>query len=121
LVDAFARAIQGLNPKITIWSTWSEADGVSNSFNSISNIAKSSPPIIQTIEQQTGLALSDWLVKQNKSPKEYEVIAKALKNNGLDVKDVAGLIEGISKDLKESDIPKSKQIDMADESKKIKV
>jgi len=111
LADASARAIQGLNPKITIWNTGSDGDA-SNSFNSISNIAKSIPPIIQTIEQQTGLALPDWLVKQNKSPEDIEVVMKALKDHGLDVKDVAGLIDGISKDVRGSDISKSRQADV---------
>jgi len=113
LADASARAIQGLNPKITIWNTGNDAEGGANPFNSISNIAKSIPPIIQTIEQQTGLALPDWLVKQNKTPEELEVIAKALKDHGLDVKDVAGLIEGIGKDVSgESDISKARFADI---------
>jgi len=95
LAEASAQAIQGLNPKITIWNTGS--DGTNNTFDSISGIAKSIPPIIQTIEEQTGLSLPDWLIKKNSgSTLEVEKILKVLEEKGIDSKEVINLLEEIT-------------------------
>jgi len=68
-------------------------------LNSISNIAKSIPPILQTIEQQTGLSLPDWLIKKNDGNSEnIEKIMKVLESKGVDPKEVLNLLEGLSND-----------------------
>mmetsp|Transcript_10591 Transcript_10591/g.9158 ORF Transcript_10591/g.9158 Transcript_10591/m.9158 type:complete len:113 (+) Transcript_10591:1205-1543(+) len=63
IAEQSAKAIQGLNPKITVWNTGNDGKGTYDSF---ANIAKTIPPIIQTVEEQTGIGLPDWLVKRGK-------------------------------------------------------
>lgn len=53
-----AEAIQGLQPKMTIWNT--SNTGSNNS--SISDIFKQLPPLLSTIHEQTGLKPAEWLV-----------------------------------------------------------
>ena len=93
LADASARAIQGLNPKITVWNT-THGEGEANStFNSISSIAKSIPPIIQTIEQQTGMALPDWIVKKKSMPEGAEDVLKIMRDSDISPGDVRALVK----------------------------
>lgn len=58
LADANARAIQGLNPKITSWVT--SADNMNT--NPLNNIMKNIPPLLTTIHDQTGIKPPTWLV-----------------------------------------------------------
>jgi len=74
LADASARAIQGLDPKITIWNTGS-SDGTSGKM---SDFVKNIPPMLMTIEEQTGYSLPDWLLKKNKLVENDEI--KAVEN-----------------------------------------
>lgn len=53
-----AKAIQGLNPKITIWSPSGH-----QSLDAIKNLV----PTLETIHDQTGYKLPDWLVKKDSS------------------------------------------------------
>jgi flotillin len=59
LADASAKAIQGLNPKITVWNT-----GSGNTYDSIQNLSKSLIPMLDTIKDQTGYQLPKWIIKQ---------------------------------------------------------
>ncbi len=59
LAEANARAIQGLQPKITSWTT-SGSDG--STGNPIGDIMKSLPPLVQTIHDQTGIKPPAWLL-----------------------------------------------------------
>jgi len=59
LSNANAKAIQGLNPKITIWNTSSEPGG--SYSKSISDVLKSIPPLMTTIHDQTGIQPPSWL------------------------------------------------------------
>jgi flotillin len=74
LADASAKAIQGLNPKITVWSTG--GDSTSNAYSNIQGLAKSIPPLIETIEDQTNLRLPDWLMKRKSDVVDKEVAVK---------------------------------------------
>ena len=60
LADSSARAIQGLNPKITVWNT----GNASNTYDSIHFLGKSLVPMLDTIRDQTGYQLPDWIVKK---------------------------------------------------------
>ncbi len=51
-----AKAIQGLNPKITSWVTSSTA------ADPIANLMKSIPPLVSTIYDQTGMKPPTWMV-----------------------------------------------------------
>jgi flotillin len=70
LAKANAEAIRGLQPKITIWNTGAEAgvDGghgggsVANqsSIATMRNIYQMLPPLMTTINEQTGITLPEW-------------------------------------------------------------
>jgi flotillin len=62
LALANARAIQGLNPKFTIWNTGSSGgDGAgADPMGSIRNIMQNLPPLLTTINEQTGIQPPNW-------------------------------------------------------------
>ncbi|KAL8736860.1 MAG: hypothetical protein Q9181_002251 [Wetmoreana brouardii] len=64
LAQANARAINGLQPKITVWNTGENAGG-SDSTTPIRNILQSLPPLLSTINDQTGIAPPSWLAKMD--------------------------------------------------------
>ena len=59
LADANAKAIQGLNPKITVWT-----HDPNQSMNAIQNLSKSVIPMLDTIQDQTNYQLPEWLIKK---------------------------------------------------------
>lgn len=59
LAESNAKAIQGLNPKITVW-THNPDTGMAP----IQALAKSVIPMLSTIEDQTRYKLADWLIKK---------------------------------------------------------
>jgi flotillin len=61
LADTNAKAIQGLNPKITIWQTGSE-NGDSYT-KPIADVLKMVPPLLTTIQDQTGISPPEWMAK----------------------------------------------------------
>jgi len=65
LALANAKAIQGLQPKITVWNTGSEAGagGGADSLGPIRNIMQALPPLFSTINEQTGMAPPNWLMQ----------------------------------------------------------
>ncbi|GAQ80217.1 Band 7/SPFH domain-containing protein [Klebsormidium nitens] len=66
LARANAEAVQGLNPKITVWNTGSETgpDGQpTTGSNPLRNIFQSLPPLFATIQDQTGIVPPAWLAK----------------------------------------------------------
>ncbi|KAL8840013.1 MAG: hypothetical protein Q9170_001497 [Blastenia crenularia] len=63
LAKANAQAINGLQPKITIWNTGENAGGSGDSTAPFRNILQSLPPLLSTINDQTGIAPPSWLAK----------------------------------------------------------
>lgn len=61
LAKANADAIRGLEPKITVWNT-GPSEG-SDSGKAIRDIFQSLPPLLSTINQQTGIEPPKWLAK----------------------------------------------------------
>ncbi|KAL8660442.1 MAG: hypothetical protein Q9202_006522 [Teloschistes flavicans] len=64
LALANAQAINGLQPKITVWNTGDNASsstGGSDATAPIRNILQSLPPLLSTINDQTGIAPPSWL------------------------------------------------------------
>ncbi len=57
LAESNAKAIQGLNPKITVWT-----NDASKGMEPIQNLAKSIIPMLDTIESQTGYKLPVWMM-----------------------------------------------------------
>lgn len=62
LAKANAEAIRGLEPKITVWNTGSGNDG-NDSGKAIRDIFQSLPPLLSTINEQTGILPPSWLAK----------------------------------------------------------
>lgn len=68
LAKANADAVRGLNPKMTIWNTGAKAgsessgssDGSMGGVDSIRNMYQMLPPLMSTINEQTGIVLPEW-------------------------------------------------------------
>ena len=84
LALANAKAVQGLNPKFTIWNTGSTGGegGAGDPMASIRNVMQNLPPLLSTINEQTGIAPPSWMI--NMPPGQYEQyqqqLAKESKN-----------------------------------------
>ncbi|PLB47079.1 hypothetical protein P170DRAFT_438795 [Aspergillus steynii IBT 23096] len=63
LAKANGAAINGLQPKITTWSTGGKADESGDGLGSIQNIMQSLPPLLSTIHDQTGISPPSWLAQ----------------------------------------------------------
>ncbi|KAK1775427.1 hypothetical protein QBC45DRAFT_422157 [Copromyces sp. CBS 386.78] len=67
LAKANAEAIRGLQPKISVWNTGAEAGsggsggpGEQSSMATMRNIYQMLPPLMTTINEQTGITLPEW-------------------------------------------------------------
>ncbi|KAK0724511.1 hypothetical protein B0H67DRAFT_482771 [Lasiosphaeris hirsuta] len=67
LAKANAQAINGLQPKISVWNTGAEAGagaggdgGNQSSISTMRNIYQMLPPLMSTINEQTGITLPEW-------------------------------------------------------------
>lgn len=87
LAKANAQAINGLQPKITVWKT-GEAGG-EDAGKPIRNILQSLPPLLSTINEQTGIAPPSWLAQMGGEG------SQALTQTGK-WKDGVGLVNGES-------------------------
>ena len=71
LANANAAAIKGLQPKITVWNTGDNnagnASSNDNGLGAIRNIMQALPPMLSTINEQTGIAPPSWLAKMGES------------------------------------------------------
>jgi flotillin len=63
LAKANAEAIKGLEPKITVWNTGG-SDGVDGG-KAIRDIFQSLPPLLSTINEQTGISPPSWLANMS--------------------------------------------------------
>lgn len=59
LADANARAVHGMQPKISVWSS-----DASSSMDTIQSLGKSVIPMLDTIQHQTGYGLPSWLLNR---------------------------------------------------------
>jgi flotillin len=67
LAESNAKALQGLSPKISLWNTGgSAADGGKGGFGGLGGIMQSLPPLVDTIEDQTGLQPPKWMFSGRK-------------------------------------------------------
>jgi flotillin len=71
LAESNAKAIQGLNPKITVWT-----HDASKGMEPIQNLAKSIIPMLDTIESQTGYKLPEWVLTNANTNSKKDSIAK---------------------------------------------
>ncbi|KAK5195370.1 hypothetical protein LTR92_004309 [Exophiala xenobiotica] len=100
LALANAKAIQGLQPKITVWNTdggggagaGAGAGAVgAEGIMPIKNIMQSLPPLLSTIHDQTGIAPPAWMVKMPDRGPDADVNGHATQNEKrMMLKDGAG-------------------------------
>ena len=57
-----AQAINGLQPKINVWTTGNQ-DGAADSMAPVRNLFQSLPPLLSTIQDQTGMQPPQWLAQ----------------------------------------------------------
>ncbi len=86
LAKANATAINGLQPKITVWNTGEGAS--SDSTAPIRNLLQSLPPLLSTINDQTGIAPPSWLAQMpatNQTPASSQALTSSAKpkTNGV--------------------------------------
>lgn len=62
MADANARAIQGLQPKISLWNTGA-GDQAADTMAPIRNLVQCLPPMLQTVQEQTGITPPNWLAQ----------------------------------------------------------
>jgi flotillin len=85
LAKANADAVRGLNPKMTIWNTGANAggehsEGGMGGAESIRNMYQMLPPLMTTIQEQTGVTLPEWQFgKLANGLSEREVSGKPIK------------------------------------------
>ena len=53
-----AKAVSGLQPKISVWNT---GEGNADTGAPIRNLMQSLPPLLQTVQEQTGIQPPSWL------------------------------------------------------------
>lgn len=88
LALANAKAVQGLEPKINVWNTGADAGGDSGA--AIRNIFQTLPPLMSTIQDQTGMTPPAWMMgmppqtqaptKENKALAKWDTGANGVKN-----------------------------------------
>jgi flotillin len=62
LAKANASAVQGLQPKITVWNTGNEAS-TADAGAPIRNLFQTLPPLLGTIQDQTGMRPPNWFAQ----------------------------------------------------------
>lgn len=87
LAKANSEAVRGLNPKMTIWNTGSQAGGGGSNghegqggIDSIRNLYQSLPPLMETINEQTGITLPEW--QFGSLARQVDEVGKSTKVNG---------------------------------------
>lgn len=73
LAEQSAKAIQGLEPKITHWVT---DNGGGNSSNPIADLMRHIPPLVDTIHKQTGILPPDWMLNTNALRNDVTAVTK---------------------------------------------
>ncbi|KAF2807778.1 uncharacterized protein BDZ99DRAFT_391797 [Mytilinidion resinicola] len=74
LANANANAIRGLAPKINVWNTGAQGEGsAADPTAPIRNLFQSLPPLLSTINDQTGIQPPSWLAQM---PQEQQQIVK---------------------------------------------
>ncbi|KAF2268623.1 hypothetical protein CC78DRAFT_551405 [Lojkania enalia] len=77
LANANAQAIKGLQPKINVWNTGAQGENTADPTAPIRNLFQSLPPLLSTINDQTGIQPPTWLAQMPHSAQQ-EYNQKAL-------------------------------------------
>ena len=92
LAKANAQAINGLQPKITVWNTGEQAG--EDAGKPIRNILQSLPPLLSTINEQTGIAPPSWLAKMGSQADESQALMQVEKGKGKGLTNGEGMGHG---------------------------
>lgn len=90
LANANATAIKGLQPKITVWNTGEGAS--SDSTAPIRNLMQSLPPLLSTINDQTGIAPPSWLAQMPATERSQALAA--IEGKGKSQGQANGVVNG---------------------------
>ncbi|KAH6999773.1 hypothetical protein EDB80DRAFT_619236 [Ilyonectria destructans] len=60
LAKANATAIKGMEPKISVWNTGNQQGQGSDAADTMRNVYQMLPPLMTTINEQTGITLPEW-------------------------------------------------------------
>lgn len=90
LANANAAAINGLQPKITVWNTGDGASSSNDGTGAIRNIMQSLPPLLSTINEQTGISPPSWLAQMSPS----QALEKGKANGKYGNSEVHGKVNG---------------------------
>lgn len=71
LAEANAQAIHGLQPKINVWNTGAQGD-MADPTAPIRNLFQSLPPLLSTINDQTGISPPSWLAQMPQGQPGHE-------------------------------------------------
>lgn len=63
LALANAKAINGLQPKINVWNTGAGGEGAPDAMAPVRNLFQTLPPLLSTIQDQTGMQPPAWLAR----------------------------------------------------------
>ncbi|KAK4991966.1 hypothetical protein LTR66_006400 [Elasticomyces elasticus] len=63
LANANAKAINGLQPKINVWNTGAQDGAGADPTAPVRNLFQCLPPLLSTIQDQTGMAPPSWLAQ----------------------------------------------------------
>jgi flotillin len=97
LALANAKAIQGLQPKITVWNTGSDGSGSgaeAAGIAPIKNLMQSLPPLFSTIQEQTGITPPNWMLQMPKGEGTGYPAQAAKLNGGVTSDDKLRLFNG---------------------------
>lgn len=72
LAKANANAIQGLQPKVTVWNTGNGGDGAQDSTAPLRNIMQNLPPLFSTVYDQTGIAPPNWVAQMPQGQQQQQ-------------------------------------------------
>ncbi|KAM0714783.1 hypothetical protein Q7P37_009247 [Cladosporium fusiforme] len=76
LALANAQAINGLQPKINVWNTGSASGEGADSMAPIRNLFQTLPPLLSTIQDQTGMQPPAWVAKMPEQESEMSTQEK---------------------------------------------
>ncbi|KND94255.1 Flotillin-like protein 3 [Tolypocladium ophioglossoides CBS 100239] len=82
LAKANAAAIRGLEPKISVWNTGSDAATGGDAAAAMRNVYQMLPPLMTTINEQTGITLPEWQFGRINAQTQAMAATKSDKVNG---------------------------------------
>jgi len=82
MAEANAKAIQGLQPKISVWNTGAGVGAATgaDSRAPVRNLFQTLPPMLSTIQDQTGMLPPGWLARM---PQDQSMVGAGMEDGQL--------------------------------------